>query len=258
MGVVNSTSSRAGAPAGAESTSRAIERATPNVLTVLRVLLALAFFGVLTPWKYQNSVLARGGSPDWWLVAAAGLFVVAALTDALDGFLARRWNAVSVFGRIMDPFADKFLVIGAFVFLAGPGFSYTGEAILHLPNRPTPPVGSVTGVQAWMVAVILARELLVTSIRAEVEGRGLSFAATWSGKWKMILQSVCVPAVLLLLNVPYPQGQQGRHDWAGTTIVALVWLTVLVTAWSGVPYVVRAMKSLREVEGLADDKGGRA
>ena len=226
------------------------ERAAPNLLTAARVVLAIAFFAVLAPFKYHKSVLVNGdgGSggegPDPYLLIAAGLFIVAAITDVLDGYLARRWNAVTTFGRIMDPFADKFLVIGAFVFLASPGFTYTGEAILHLPNRVTPPVGSVTGVQAWMVAVILGRELLVTSIRAEVEGRGLSFAATWSGKWKMILQSICVPTVLILMNV---RGEQGHapSDNAGYAILGMVWLTVAVTAWSAAPYVARAMKVLR-------------
>lgn len=223
------------------------ERAAPNMLTGARVLLAIAFFAVLTPWKYSGSPLATGEGADPWLLLAAGLFIVAAITDALDGYLARRWNAVTVFGRIMDPFADKFLVIGAFVFLAGPGFTYTGESILHLPTRPAPPetmTGSVTGVQAWMVAVILARELLVTSIRAEVESRGVSFAATWSGKWKMILQSICVPAVLILMNLPGAQGNR-PGAWASYAILGIVWTTVLVTAWSAIPYITRAVRVLK-------------
>lgn len=225
-----------------------LERATPNALTAVRVGLACVFFAILTPWKYSRSPLAQGDGPDWWLLAAAGVFIVAAVTDALDGYLARRWNAITVFGRIMDPFADKLLVIGAFVFLAGPGFTHIGDAIIHLPSKPAPPEsvsGSVTGVQAWMVAVILGRELLVTSIRAEAEGRGQSFAATSSGKWKMILQSVCVPAVLVLMNVPGArEGDRRPGDLATYGILALVWTTVGVTAWSAVPYVMRAWRVL--------------
>lgn len=223
------------------------ERAAPNILTAARVVIAIAFFGVLAPWKYHRSVLVTEGRPDPWLLVAAGLFIVAALTDWLDGYLARKWNAITTFGRIMDPFADKVLVIGAFVFLASPGFTYTG-GILHLPNRPAPPVGSVTGVQAWMVAVILARELLVTSIRAEVEGRGMSFSATWSGKWKMILQCICVPLVLVLMNVPGRDDGSGRvfpGEGAGYVILGVVWLTVAVTAWSAIPYITRAIRDLR-------------
>ena len=223
------------------------ERAFPNLLTGLRVLLACAFFAILTPWKYRNSPLARDPSgADWWLLTAAGIFIVAAITDALDGYLARKWNAVTTFGRIMDPFADKLLVIGAFVFLAGPGFTHTGDAIIHLPGKPPLPEtvsGSVTGVHAWMIAVILGRELLVTSIRAEAEGRGLSFAATASGKWKMILQAVCIPAVLILMNVPSNSGRR-PGETAAIAILILVWTTVAVTAWSAVPYLLRAVKML--------------
>ncbi len=235
------------------------ERATPNALTGARIILAVAFFAVLTPFTYRQSPLASGTGPDWWLLLAAAIFVVAAITDALDGYLARRWNAETTFGRIMDPFADKLLVIGAFIFLAGPGFTHTGGSILHAPFRPDLPEnvsGSVTGVQAWMVAVILGRELLVTSIRGEAEGRGIRFGSIASGKWKMILQSVCIPAVLVLMNVPggvgsgtAGEGESRRPgEWATWAILGLVYSTVLVTAWSGVPYITKAMRAFRKTQ----------
>src|SRR2546423_5196051 len=97
-------------------------RNLPNLLTASRVVIAAAFFGVLTPWRYASSPAARGEGVDIWLLVAAALFTIAAATDAIDGYLARKWNVVSVFGRVMDPFADKLLVIGGFAFLAGPGF----------------------------------------------------------------------------------------------------------------------------------------
>src|SRR5688572_10377591 len=84
----------------------------PNVLTCLRVVLACALFALLSVWSYAGSPMVRGAGVDGVLLGAAGLFVLAAITDALDGHLARKWKAVSVFGRIMDPFADKLLVIG--------------------------------------------------------------------------------------------------------------------------------------------------
>src|SRR5947207_443426 len=91
------------APIGCGLTPRRV----PNMLTVSRLLLAVAFFVVLSPWQYEKSPAPRGHGVDWWLFASAILFIVAAITDALDGLLARRWGVVSIFGRVMDPFADK-------------------------------------------------------------------------------------------------------------------------------------------------------
>jgi CDP-diacylglycerol---glycerol-3-phosphate 3-phosphatidyltransferase len=208
----------------------------PNILTSLRVVLACALFALLSVWSYTGSPVVRGAGVDWMLLGAAGLFILAAITDALDGHLARKWKAVSVFGRIMDPFADKLLVIGTFTFMAAPAFW-----------APSVEGGGrqVSGVHAWMVAVVLGRELLVTSIRGAMEGAGVAFSASWSGKMKMILQSFVIPIVLVLLAtvrvLPEVSGRGGgERPWAGMVIDVLVWGTVIVTAWSGWPYVTRA------------------
>jgi CDP-diacylglycerol--glycerol-3-phosphate 3-phosphatidyltransferase len=226
-------------PGDAPAAELGSRRSLPNLLTASRVVVAAAFFGVLTPWRYAASPAARGEGVDGWLLLAAALFVIAALTDALDGHLARKWNVVSVFGRVMDPFADKLLVIGGFAFLAGPGF--------WLP-RVGAAAAVVSHVTPWVVVIVLGRELLVTSIRAVVESGGGSFAASWSGKAKMILQSVCIPLVLVLLALPRGGGAgalDAGEGWTGVVIRILVWTTTLVTAWSGVPYVVRAAAVLK-------------
>jgi CDP-diacylglycerol--glycerol-3-phosphate 3-phosphatidyltransferase len=199
-------------------------RHIPNILTLSRLAWAILFFIVISNWSYAASPLLRGEQLDWYLIGAALLFAIAAATDFLDGYLARKWNVVSAFGRIMDPFADKLLIIGGFILLAGPSFTYQGS--------------QVSGVFPWMAIVILGRELLVTSLRAAVEGKGHSFAATASGKWKMILQSAAIPAILILLHFP-------DQSWAGYAIRILAWTTTIVTAWSGVPYIVRAIVALR-------------
>jgi phosphatidylglycerophosphate synthase len=240
------------APPPAPPTPSATRRYTPNVLTISRVGLAAAFFAVLTPWRYVESPLvARPPSMDLWLAVATALFILAAITDAVDGHLARRWKVVTAFGRVMDPFADKLLVIGAFIFLAGPGFMYQvvpPNATLKQALRAlTVPV---TGVTPWMVITILGRELLVTSIRAVIEGRGGKFPAVLSGKLKMILQSICVPAVLVLVNVPQEAGP--LEGWTRPWILTLVWATVAVTAWSAVPYVTRAVHALRDEDRPGD------
>lgn len=218
----------------------------PNLLTLARIALAAAFVVVLSRWNIDASPARTGNQSaiDSTLLLCAGLFVVAAITDALDGFLARRWNAVSVFGRVMDPFADKVLVLGGFVLLAGPAF--TSRLI---------PDQSFACVAPWMVIVILARELLVTSLRAVVESRGVSFAATTSGKLKMILQSICIPLVLVLIASADTRpgigpdassdGLSGATPGARMIIMLMVWLTVIATAWSAVPYLTRAVRALR-------------
>ncbi len=198
-------------------------RHLPNMLTLARLVLAAGFFASLNVYRYPdaNTVAAQ---------IAIGLFIVAAATDWLDGYLARRWDVTSVFGRIMDPFCDKVLILGAFVYLAGPRFV--------IPERAADGefFTMATGVYPWMVVVIFARELLVTSIRGVIEAMGVDFAATWSGKWKMILQSISVPVILFLVIHFDPV----EHAWSNWTIEAVVYLTVIVTIWSGVPYVTRA------------------
>ena len=87
----------------------------PNILTLLRVVFAGCFFGALSFYRFPETGI-------FWGNVAIALFVIAAITDALDGHLARRWKVVSNFGRIMDPFCDKVLILGGFVYLAGPRF----------------------------------------------------------------------------------------------------------------------------------------
>lgn len=205
----------------------------PNALTCARVALAVLLFVILDRAHAAHTPSVAGGPPSHELLLAAGVFVLGALTDALDGFLARRWNVVSHFGRVMDPFADKLLVLGAFVMLAGPNF-----ALRLAPDQTV----QLSGVQPWMVVVMLARELLVTSLRGVLESRGVDFSATLTGKLKMILQSLCIPLVLLLMGLTPLVRNTAEPTLAGSIVVVTVWATVVVTAWSGVPYVFRALR----------------
>lgn len=215
------------------------QRSLPNWLTAGRVGLALLFFGLLTPWSFGASS-AVAGRPDARLLLAATIFVVACLTDAADGFLARRWGAVTAFGRIMDPFADKLLVVGAFVYLAGPAFWIAEHPATGLPRAGV----QVSGVAPWMVAVLLGRELLVTSIRGVLEAQGVQFPASASGKLKMIAQSIAVPVILVsvaVLPVAPPRSGAAGVPWGRDVAAAAAWVAVLVTLWSGAPYVRRAL-----------------
>lgn len=199
---------------------------TPNTLTLLRLLLTAVFVAVLSAGDTSDPML---------LIIAAALFIVAAVTDALDGYLARKWNAISRFGRVMDPFADKLLILGAFVLLAGPAFSaLTGDGSIY----------QRTGVAPWMAVVILGRELLITSLRGLLESEGIDFSASWSGKIKMIAQSIAVPTILLLLAfLECEPGTQSRG-----LVLGLAWGTTALTAWSAVPYITRARAARQAAE----------
>ena len=93
----------------------ALRRSLPNALTLLRLVLAAGFFATLNAYRYPDHNTA-------WAAVAIAIFIAAAVTDAFDGYLARKWDVISQFGRLMDPFCDKVLILGAFIYLAGPRF----------------------------------------------------------------------------------------------------------------------------------------
>lgn len=209
--------------------SNAVKRALPNLITLTRLVLAIAFFVLLAWYRYPDS-------PRWIINTSIALFLFGVLTDALDGYLARRWQAVSVFGRVMDPLCDKILILGALIMLTGPGFVW-----IDLTQPAQPRHVLITGIYPWMVVIILFREMLVTGLRSLAESRGIEFSAALSGKAKMILQSAVIPIVLLLVGNFDPREQQ----WAAITRDVLVWSMLVVTIISGVPYVLRARLLLK-------------
>ncbi|MFM1868659.1 MAG: CDP-diacylglycerol--glycerol-3-phosphate 3-phosphatidyltransferase [Planctomycetota bacterium] len=200
--------------------SPAIRRVLPNAITLVRLGLAVVFFGVLesidrTAPAAQIALLGAWGM---------GIFATAALSDILDGYLARRWNVVSAFGRLMDPLVDKVLILGGFIYLASPRFE---------PIPANAMIGS--GIAAWMVVVILLRELLVTGLRSYIESRGIPFPADWSGKLKMFIQSFCVGCCVYVSTRVEPYGWQVFLRDAST------WATVVLTVLSSITYIRRAL-----------------
>lgn len=188
----------------------------PNQLTGLRLILAVIMF-CLIPWGTSTAYLA-----------AAVLFIVAAGTDWLDGYYARKYNLVTTLGRIIDPFADKVIVCGTFIFLVA-----------------IPEMTEVWyGLQAWMVVVIVGRELLVTALRSFLEERGADFSAKTSGKLKMVLQ--CVAAALGLLYLASAPHEAGWAAWLWWPLVAAIWAAVVATIGSGLLYVYGAVKLFRK------------
>lgn len=211
----------------------------PNLLTLARVVLAWVFVGLLSgveprTLSTEATDIDRLGElahpSSGLIIAAAVIFVIAAITDALDGHLARKWNAITRFGRIMDPMADKLLILGGFVMLATPSFRAT-----LMPSETPFQLSAVAG---WMVVAMLLRELLVTSIRGVYEADGVDFSAGSLGKAKMILQSISIPIILLIVAMGSPiPGSTGR-----LIILALVWATLVTTLISGLPYIGQALR----------------
>lgn len=178
----------------------------PNALTSLRFVLAIVVF-VLIPLQ--------------WFFAAFVVFVIAASTDWVDGYWARRFGQTTQLGRIFDPFVDKIIICGAFIFLAAE---------------------SGSGIVAWMAVVVVAREMLVTALRGFIEQHGGDFSAKMSGKLKMVFQCIAAGASLLVLSY----ADAAPPDWMVGTLVVSVWLAVLSTIYSGLEYVVVALRSLQQ------------
>jgi CDP-diacylglycerol--glycerol-3-phosphate 3-phosphatidyltransferase len=175
-----------------------------------------------------------------WYWAAFIVFVVAAGTDWVDGWWARKFDQVTKLGRILDPFCDKVLVCGTYILLA-------------VAMREFPWYAAITG---WIAVVVFGREILVTGIRGFIEQSGGDFSAKMAGKVKMWFQCIAAGACLLALAVAGEGDARveasqlaGLPDWLWTTLAVSVWLAVLSTLWSGYLYVMLAIKSV--------DLGGR-
>jgi len=192
----------------------------PNRITALRFLGALALFAIFA--LHGADTKHELASSRSLLQSAFWLFVVTASSDFLDGYLARRGNQVTAFGRIADPFVDKVLVMGAMVFLA----------VMPWSRRWFP---------AWIVVVILAREFLVTGIRGYVESLGSQFPADWFGKVKMVLQCLAVGVVLGLqaFDLPEPVYSLGSQLAYG-----LVWVTLITSIGSCISYLLKTRQLL--------------
>src|SRR5215211_182113 len=160
----------------------------PNVLTVLRILAVPVIVVALLEETPDGDVLA------------AAVFALAAFTDSLDGYIARRREAVTTFGKLMDPLADKLLIVAALVALV-----------------------SLNRLAAWVAMVIIARELAVTGLRAVAVEQGVVISASWLGKVKTTLQVAAVFALIIWNPSPWP-------------VDALVYLAVAATVISGLDY----------------------
>lgn len=186
----------------------------PNGLTATRFVLALVLFVLIS---YQA-----------WLSAAV-VFAVAALTDYLDGYFARKQGLTSTLGRNLDPLVDKVLICGAYIFLLPKGLD---DGWLY----------------PWMVAVIVARELVITSLRSYMENRGAVFGSDWLGKLKMGLQCAALLAIFIVEYAETLQGAASTLRFLGSIRDGLLWAMLGATILSGLQYLWRAGMVLRNEE----------
>jgi phosphatidylglycerophosphate synthase len=216
-------------------------RHVPNALTAARLLLAAVFFVQLSFYQHQ------GRGDPWLLNWAFIVYLVALFTDFLDGYLARRWKVEGAFGRVVDPLVDKVLVLGSFIFFAGKNF-IIAESAEALRAGSEQVVKTVSGVAPGIVVLLLTRELLVTTIRGSSESGGQAFGAAFSGKLKMVFQSVTILVILIYVNY------LDRLDRTGPSqlkVIGLyfrdfcIWATVGITVLSGLLYVQRAVAMYR-------------
>jgi len=210
-------------------------RHVPNALTAARLLLALVFFILLSFYQYTGR-----GDPTLLNIAFV-IYLVALFTDFLDGYLARKWKVEGPFGRVVDPFVDKVLVLGSFTFFAGKNFIIPDSSAAVAGHV----VKTITGVAPGIVVILLARELLVTSLRGLSESSGQAFGAVFSGKLKMVAQSVTILVILIYVNYfvrapnhPYETPARAVRDFC-------IWATVVITILSGLIYVQRGVSVYR-------------
>ena len=187
----------------------------PNKLTVLRVILVPVFMLFLCVPMGLSDTLVR--------VIAAVLFALTSLTDMLDGKIARKYNMITDFGKLMDPLADKFLVFGAML----------GILVYCADLRP---------IFVWAAAIVMLRELAVTSLRLLAASQsGAVIAAAWLGKVKTVTQVVCILCVILEpVILPFSLFTQ-YHLLSYVTIAAMIVMTI----WSGVEYFTAYGKNIK-------------
>jgi CDP-diacylglycerol---glycerol-3-phosphate 3-phosphatidyltransferase len=216
-------------------------RHLPNLLTGLRLLLAFVFFGMLSWYQYDGR-----GSP-WFLIVASAVYLVAVITDFLDGYIARKYKLETPFGRVVDPFVDKVLVLGSFLFFAGKNFILPDHDAMRMQGSGAFVVKTITGIVPFMVVIMLARELLVTSLRGAAESSGQNFGAQFSGKLKMVFQSVTILVILAYVNAyPWLYRSGPWLDRATWFRDVCIWLTIGITVLSGLLYIQRAVAMYRE------------
>jgi CDP-diacylglycerol--glycerol-3-phosphate 3-phosphatidyltransferase len=182
-----------------------VEFTTPNLLTLFRIATVPILVWLLT---YIGPIPSA---------IAAGVFFLATITDFFDGYIARSYNSVTALGKFLDPLADKLIVIAALIMLAGM------DRVPHVP--------------AWMVVVLVSREIIVTGLRAIAAVEGMVLAAEELGKYKMSLQAIALHG--LLIHYTY------FHVDCFAFGMFVLWIAMVVSVWSAADYFAKVMRAIR-------------
>lgn len=197
-------------------------RNLPNLITLGRLGIALLLFAMLTleisGWGIINDRHLA-------LNIATVAFILCVATDFIDGYLARRWKMVTAFGRLADTFVDKIVICGTLIYL-----------VYLTPDLIRP----------WFVVIIVAREFLVSGIRSYMESQGIEFGARAGGKLKMVLQSMLIPAAMLLEANGEAEIPPVIISTLDIVTVILFWGTLITTIWSAFDYLLFAIREERK------------
>ena len=169
-------------------------------------------------------------------IPALIIFAVAAGTDWVDGYYARKYDQVTQLGRILDPFCDKIIICGSYILLS-----------VQMRDIQAESLGLSVQIAGWMAVVVVGRELLVTALRGFIEQHGGDFSAKFSGKLKMVFQCAAVIGSLAVLCNPTESS-----DGLRVTTLILIWLSVVSTIYTGIIYIQAAIKTIGEFKS-ADD-----
>ena len=183
----------------------------PNFLTIIRMALVPVF--IVLFYFGQTGLL--------YCVLAFAVFIIAAGTDAVDGYIARKHNLITNFGKLMDPLADKVLTTAAFIVMVD----------VHI-------------IQAWMVIVILAREFIITGLRGVAASEGVVIEAGLSGKLKTVFQMAAIGLILLSLTLGFAPATQAAGGVIFMLGFIILWAAVILTVYSGVEYLWKGRKLL--------------
>lgn len=169
---------------------------TANKLTLLRVALVPVFM----------AFMLTGGTA--WQIAALAVFIIASLTDMIDGKIARKYNQITTFGKFADPLADKMLITAAFLVFLQKGV-----------------------INSWAVMIVMAREFMVAGVRLAAVAEGTVIAASIWGKLKTVSQMAAVIIALIVLNIPSLNGVLVTN--------VCIWISVILTVLSGADYLIK-------------------